>query len=66
MSEPDPINRPEIFETVLQLDQLNCLMLIREQRREQMEIAAIAAVDDYFQDSELLAFTVLDREDFLD
>jgi hypothetical protein len=61
----DPIDQLKIAETALQLVQINRQTLTREQRRKQMEIAAIAAIDDYSQDSELLAFTALDAEDFL-
>lgn len=56
----------KIAETALQLVQLNRQTLTREQRRQQMEIAAIAAIDDYTQDLDLIAFTALDEEDFLD
>jgi hypothetical protein len=56
----------KIAETALQLVQLNRQTLTREQRRQQMEIAAIAAIDDYTQDSDIIAFTALDEEDFLD
>jgi hypothetical protein len=62
----DPIDQLKIAETALQLVQINRQTLTREQRRKQMEIAAIAAIDNYSQDSELLAFTALDAEDFLD
>jgi hypothetical protein len=34
------------------------------QRRQQMSIAPIAAIDDYTNDAELLVFTALDGEDF--
>jgi bacterioferritin (cytochrome b1) len=60
------IDQLKIAETALQLVQLNRQTLTREQRRQQMEIAAIAAVDDYAQNSDLIAFTALDEEDFLD
>jgi bacterioferritin (cytochrome b1) len=60
------IDQLKIAETALQLVQLNRQTLTKEQRRQQMEIAAIAAVDDYAQNSDLIAFTALDEEDFLD
>jgi hypothetical protein len=62
----DAVDQLKIAETALQLVQLNRQILTREQRRQQMKIAAIAAVDDYSQDLELLAFTDLDGEEFLD
>jgi bacterioferritin (cytochrome b1) len=62
----DPIDQLKIAETALQLVQSNRQTLTREQRRQQMQIAAISAVDDYTQNPELLAFTALDGEDFLD
>jgi hypothetical protein len=62
----DPIDQLKIAEIALQLVQSNRQTLTREQRRQQMQIAAISAVDDYTQNPELLAFTALDGEDFLD
>jgi hypothetical protein len=60
------IDQLKIVETALKLVQLNRQTLTQEQRRQQMQIAAIAAVDDYAQDSDLIAFTMVDEEYFLD
>jgi hypothetical protein len=60
------IDQFKIAETALKLVQLNRQTLTREQRRQQMEIAAITAIDDYAQDSDLIAFTMVDEEYFLD
>lgn len=40
--------------------------LTREQSRQQMAIAAMAAIEDYTPGNELIVFTVLDGEDFHD
>jgi hypothetical protein len=66
LPELDPSDQLKIAEAALQLVQINRQTLTREQRRQQMGIAAITAVDDYSQDTELLAFTALDEEEFLD
>ncbi len=50
----------KIAETALQLIQQDHHFLTRNQRRQQMEIAAIAAIEDYSTDRELTAFTALD------
>jgi hypothetical protein len=56
----------KIAETALQHLQQNRQSLTKDQRLQQMEIAAIAAVDDYSTNHALTAFTVLDGEDFYD
>ncbi len=56
----------KIAETALQLIQHNHQTLTPEQRRQQMAIAACAAIADYSGNSELTAFTALDGEDFHD
>jgi hypothetical protein len=57
-------DRLKIAETALFLVQQE-QPLTMEQRRQQMAIAALAAVADYSSDRELTAFTALDGEDFL-
>lgn len=54
----------KIAETALQLLQQNHQTLTREQRRQQMSIAATAAIEDYSTSNTLTIFTTLDREDF--
>lgn len=54
----------KIAETALQHLQQNRQSLTKDQRRKQMAIAAIAAVDDYSTNHELITFTALDGEDF--
>ena len=56
----------KIAETALQHLQQNRQFLTKDQRRKQMAIAAIAAVDDYSTNHELMTFTALDGEDFYD
>jgi hypothetical protein len=56
----------KIAETALQHLQQNRQSLTKDQRRQQMAIAAIAAVDDYSTNNELITFTALDGEDFHD
>jgi hypothetical protein len=72
------MNTPEILQSLPNLtisDRLQiaatALFLVQqeqpltlEQRRQQMAIAALAAVADYSSDPELTAFTALDGEDF--
>jgi hypothetical protein len=53
----------KIAETALQHLQQNRQSLTKDQRRQQM---AIAAIDDYLNNPELITFTVLDGEDFED
>jgi hypothetical protein len=54
----------KIAETALQHLQQNRQSLTKDQRRQQMAIAAIAAIDDYLSNPELITFTALDGEDF--
>ncbi|MGB8702658.1 MAG: hypothetical protein WCD18_24860 [Thermosynechococcaceae cyanobacterium] len=54
----------KIAETALQHLQQNRQSLTKDQRRQQMAIAAITAVDDYSTNHELITFTALDGEDF--
>jgi hypothetical protein len=61
-----PTDQLKIAETALQLIQQDHQTLTRDQRRQQMAIAAMAAVEDYSVNSELIAFTALDGEDFHD
>jgi hypothetical protein len=56
----------KIAETALQHLQQNRQSLTKDQRRQQMAIAAIAAIDDYSTNHELTTFTALDGEDFDD
>jgi hypothetical protein len=56
----------KIAETALQHLQQNRQSLTKDQRRQQMAIAAIAAIDDYSANHELTTFTALDGEDFDD
>jgi hypothetical protein len=56
----------KIAETALQHLQQNRQSLTKDQRRQQMAIAAIAAIDDYSVNHELTTFTALDGEDFDD
>jgi hypothetical protein len=56
----------KIAETALQHLQQNRQSLTKDQRRQQMEFAAIAAIDDYSTNHELTNFTALDGEDFYD
>ncbi|NJM77205.1 MAG: hypothetical protein HC852_17260 [Acaryochloridaceae cyanobacterium RU_4_10] len=64
LTDLPPADQLKIAETALQHLQQNRQSLTKEQRRQQMEIAAIAALDDYSTNSELTAFTALDGEDF--
>lgn len=66
LPELPPTDQLKIAETALQLLQQNHQSLTQDQRRQQMAIAAIAAIEDYSTNSELTAFTVLDGEDFYD
>lgn len=59
-------DRLKIAETALQLIQQDQQNLTREQRRQQMAIAAMTAISDYSPGSELTVFTALDGEDFYD
>jgi hypothetical protein len=61
-----PIDQLKIAETALQLIQQDHQSLTRDQRRKQMAVAAMAAIEDYSTDRELTAFTALDGEDFHD
>jgi hypothetical protein len=61
-----PTDQLKIAETALQHLQQNRQSLTKDQRRQQMGIAAMAAMDDYSTNPELIAFTVLDGEDFYD
>jgi hypothetical protein len=54
----------KIAETALHLVQQAPKNLTRDQRRQQMAMAAMAAVEDYSSTSDLTAFTALDGEDF--
>jgi hypothetical protein len=54
----------QIAETFLMRLQTAIAIPIREQINQQLKIAALLAVDDYANDSELTAFTPLDGEDF--
>jgi hypothetical protein len=56
----------KIAETALQYLQQNRQSLTKDQRLQQMEFAAIAAIDDYSTNRELTTFTALDGEDFCD
>jgi hypothetical protein len=56
----------KIAETAFQYLQQNRQSLTKDQRRQQMAIAAIAAIDDYSTNHELTTFTALDGEDFDD
>jgi hypothetical protein len=56
----------KIAEAALQHLQHNRQSLTKDQRRQQMEFAAIAAIDDYSTNHELTTFTVLDGENFYD
>jgi bacterioferritin (cytochrome b1) len=58
-----PTDQLKIAETALQLIQQDHQTLTRDQRRQQMAIAAMAAVEDYSV-NKLIAFTALDGEDF--
>jgi hypothetical protein len=60
------IDQLKIAETALQLIQQDRHSLTRDQRRQQMAVAAMAAIEDYSTDRELTAFTALDGEDFHD
>jgi hypothetical protein len=60
------IDQLKIAETALQLIQQDHQSLTRDQRRHQMAIAAITAIEDYSIDRELTAFTALDGEAFHD
>jgi hypothetical protein len=66
LNHPNPTDQLKIAETALQLIQHNRQALTPEQRRQQMAIAACAAIEDYSTNSELTAFTALDGEDFQD
>ena len=57
-------DRLKIAETALQLIAQDQELLTKEQRRRQMEIAALSAVSDYSSDPELTIFTDLDSENF--
>jgi hypothetical protein len=54
----------KIVETALHYLQQNRQSLTKDQHRQQMEFAAIAAIDDYSTNHELTTFTALDGEDF--
>jgi hypothetical protein len=73
------ITTTEILQTIPQLSPADCFQIAetllvkmqttisiptREQINQQLKIAALLAVDDYANDSELTAFTSLDGEDF--
>jgi hypothetical protein len=66
LADLQPTDQLKIAETALQHLQQNRQSLTKDQRRQQMEIAAIAATHDYSTNYELTAFTVLDGEDFYD
>ncbi|MEE3719277.1 hypothetical protein V2H45_21265 [Tumidithrix elongata RA019] len=53
-----------IAETLLQTLQAQTAIPTREQINQQLQIAALLAVEDYINDPELTAFTALDGEDF--
>lgn len=55
-------DRLQIAEAALHLVQQE--QPLTQQRRQQMAIAALTAISDYSSDKELIAFTVLDGEDF--
>ncbi|MBD2021879.1 hypothetical protein H6F43_16990 [Leptolyngbya sp. FACHB-36] len=59
-------DRLKIAEAALRLVQQDQQSLTREQRRQQMALAAITAISDYSPNSELTVFTELDGEDFYD
>lgn len=59
-------DRLKVAETALHLIQQEQQGLSKEQQRQQMAIAAMTAVSDYSTDSELIVFTDLDGEDFVD
>jgi hypothetical protein len=61
-----PTDQLEIAEAALHHVQQNRQSLTKDQLRQQMAIAAIAAVDDYSINHELTTFTALDGEDFCD
>jgi hypothetical protein len=54
----------QIAETLLQRLQTAIAIPTRAQINQQLRIAALLAVDDYSNDAELTAFTILDGEDF--
>lgn len=58
-----PTDQLKIAETALQLIQHNHQALTRDQRHQQMAIAAMAAIADYSTSRELTAFASLDGED---
>ncbi len=66
LADLQPTDQLKIAETALQHLQQNRQSLTKDQRRQQMEIAATAAMNDYSTNHELTAFTVLDGEDFYD
>lgn len=57
----DPDDEPE----AMVLDSLRRSLTL-DQRRQQMAVAAMAAIEDYSIDRELTAFIALDGEDFYD
>jgi hypothetical protein len=59
-------DRLKVAEVAFQLVQQEQHGLTKAQRREQLAIAAMSAIDDYAPGSELTAFTLLDGEDFYD
>ncbi|MBW4579949.1 MAG: hypothetical protein KME42_10305 [Tildeniella nuda ZEHNDER 1965/U140] len=59
-------DRLKIAEVAFQLVQQEQHSLTNTQRREQLAIAAMSAIDDYAPGSELTTFTLLDGEDFYD
>jgi len=54
----------QIAETLLQRLQTAIISPTHAQINQQLRIAALLAVDDYSNDSELMAFSSLDGEDF--
>jgi hypothetical protein len=61
-----PTDQLKIAETALHLIQQDHQTLTRDQRRQQMAIAALTAIEDYSVNSDLTAFTALDGEGFQD
>lgn len=64
LADLQPTDQLKIAEAALQHLQQNRQSLTKDQRHQQMKIAAMAAINDYSTNHKLTAFTVLDGEDF--
>ncbi len=58
--------RLQIAEFALQLVNQQREVLTKEQKKRQLALAAITAIEDYANDGDLIVFSDLDGEDFYD